>query len=205
MECCCYLRNIQDKLSNGKTPYDRRFGIPLNGPALPLGGMVEYPPISAKDLSRLHQFDSKVLPGIFLCCAGGIWKGDFMVADIEELEEMDASELHARRLDAKEVSTPQRSGNFIFPPQNSQNLWKRTASENIHLNPGPTGTRRRIRNSSRKYSTPFVHDIGRTLGAQKTPPQDEVHLAPCVRFAHRQLISYRSSRVSFTLAGGRIC
>ena len=38
-----------------------------------------------------------------------------MVADIEELEDMDASELHARRLNAKEVLTPQRSGNFIFP------------------------------------------------------------------------------------------
>ena len=38
-----------------------------------------------------------------------------MVADIAELEEMDASELHARRLNAKEVLTPQRSGNFIFP------------------------------------------------------------------------------------------
>ena len=37
-----------------------------------------------------------------------------MVAEIEELEEMDASELHARRLSAKEVLTPQRSGNFIF-------------------------------------------------------------------------------------------
>ena len=32
MECCCYLRNIQDLLSDGKTPYERRFGIPLNGP-----------------------------------------------------------------------------------------------------------------------------------------------------------------------------
>ena len=38
-----------------------------------------------------------------------------MIADNEELEEMDASELHARRLNAKEVSTPQRSGNFTFP------------------------------------------------------------------------------------------
>ena len=38
-----------------------------------------------------------------------------MVADIEELEKMDASELHARRLCAKEVLTPQRSGNLIFP------------------------------------------------------------------------------------------
>ena len=37
-----------------------------------------------------------------------------MVADIDELEEMDASELHARRLNAMEVLTPQRSGQFIF-------------------------------------------------------------------------------------------
>ena len=37
-----------------------------------------------------------------------------MVADTEDLEEMDASELHARRLNAKEVLTPQRCGNFIF-------------------------------------------------------------------------------------------
>ena len=38
-----------------------------------------------------------------------------MVPDIEELKEMDVSELHARRLNAKEVLTPQRSRNFIFP------------------------------------------------------------------------------------------
>ena len=38
-----------------------------------------------------------------------------MVADIEKLEEMDASELHARRLNAKEVLTPMSGENFIFP------------------------------------------------------------------------------------------
>ena len=27
MECYCYLRNIQDLLSDGKTPYERRSGI----------------------------------------------------------------------------------------------------------------------------------------------------------------------------------
>ena len=37
-----------------------------------------------------------------------------MVADIEEVEEMDASELHARRLNAKEVLMPMRGYNF-FP------------------------------------------------------------------------------------------
>ena len=38
-----------------------------------------------------------------------------MIADIEELEKVDASEIHARRLNAKEVLTPQSSVNFIFP------------------------------------------------------------------------------------------
>ena len=43
-----------------------------------------------------------------------------MVPDVEELEEMDGSELHTQRLNAKEVLTPQRSGNFIFPKVDGQ-------------------------------------------------------------------------------------
>ena len=38
-----------------------------------------------------------------------------MVADIGQLEKMAASERHDKRLNAKGVLTPQRSGNFIFP------------------------------------------------------------------------------------------
>ena len=45
----------------------------------------------------------------------GIWKRDILVADIEDLDEMDASEIHAKRLNAKKVLTPQRNGDFIFP------------------------------------------------------------------------------------------
>ena len=80
--------------------------------------MVEYHPISSKDQSRLHQFGAKVLPGLFLgyaFFAERMLKGDMMFADIEELEEMDGSELHARRFNAKEVLTPQKSGNFKIP------------------------------------------------------------------------------------------
>ena len=66
MECYTYLRNIQDLLSDGKTPYERRFGEPCKGPNIPFGSLVEYYPISAKDQSRIHQFGKKVLPGLFL-------------------------------------------------------------------------------------------------------------------------------------------
>ena len=65
MECYCYLGNIQDLVSDGKTPFERRFGMPFNGPVIPFGATVEYHPISAENISRLHQFGPKVLPGIF--------------------------------------------------------------------------------------------------------------------------------------------
>ena len=111
MDCCCYLRDVQDLLADGKTPCQRRFGEPFKGPIIPSGAMVEYCPISARDQSRLHQLGKKVLPGIFLgyaLIAGGVWKGDILAANIEELERMDASEIHPRRINAKEVLTPQR-------------------------------------------------------------------------------------------------
>ena len=37
-----------------------------------------------------------------------IWKGDVLIVDLEELEEMDASEIHAKRLNAKEVILPKK-------------------------------------------------------------------------------------------------
>ena len=107
-ECYCYLRNVQDLFSDGETPYDRRFGEPFIRPIIPFGSMLEYNPISARDLSRTHHFGNKVLPRIFLgyaLYAGGICKGDILVADTEELENLDASEILARRFKAIEVTT----------------------------------------------------------------------------------------------------
>ena len=94
------------------------FGKPFKGPIIPFGSLVEYNPISATDQSRIHQFGKKVLPGLFLgyaLYAEGFWKGDVLVADLEELETMDASEIYSKRLNAKEVIFPQDKGEFIFP------------------------------------------------------------------------------------------
>ena len=143
VECYCHLQNIQDLLSGEKTPHERRFGMPFNGAVLPFRAMVEYHPISAKDQSFLHQFRSNVLPGMFLGYASyaeGIWKGDIVVADTEEVEEMDASELHASRLNAKEVSTLMKGDNFTLPvADGTRPPWS-----------GIVRTRRGTRNSSRR-------------------------------------------------------
>ena len=104
-----HLRNIQDLLSDGTTPYERRFGEPVKGPIIPFGSLVEYHPTSAQDQSIIHQFGKKVLHGLFLgyaLYAAGIWKGDVLIADLEELETMDASEIYSKRLNAKEVIFP---------------------------------------------------------------------------------------------------
>ena len=120
MECNTYLRNVQDLVSDGKTPYERCFGQPFKGPTIPFGSLVEYYPITAKDQSRIHQLGKKVLPGLFLgyaLYAVRIWKGDVLVADLEELETMDASEIYSKRLNAKEVIFPKEKGEFIFQSQ----------------------------------------------------------------------------------------
>ena len=83
----------------------------FEGPIIPFCSMVEYHSISAKDVSRLHQFGKKsyqVYSLAMYCTRVGIWKGDIWVADIEELEKMDASEILAWRINAKEVLTPQK-------------------------------------------------------------------------------------------------
>ena len=83
--------------------------------------MVEYHPKTAKDQSGIHQFGKKVLPGLFLgyaLYAGGIWKGDVLVADLEELETMDASEIYSKKgLNAKEVIFPKEKENLFFQSQ----------------------------------------------------------------------------------------
>ena len=65
--------------------------------------MVANHPISVRDQSRLHQFGKEVLLGDFLgyeLIAGGIWKGDIPIADLEDLEKLDASEIYPRRINA---------------------------------------------------------------------------------------------------------
>ena len=41
-DCKTYLRYVQDLLSDGKTPIERRFGQPFKGPIIPFGSLVEY-------------------------------------------------------------------------------------------------------------------------------------------------------------------
>ena len=93
-------------------------GMPYKGPAsfrlVQWSNITLFLQKTCRDIN-LVQKSCQVYSSVVYCVREEIWKGDIMVADIEELEEMDASELHARRLNAKEVLTPMKGENFIFP------------------------------------------------------------------------------------------
>ena len=136
MECYTYLRNVTDLLSDGKTPYERRFGQPFNGPIFPFGSLVEYHPKTAKDQSKIHQF-GKLGHALY---AGEIWKGDVLVADLEDWRRWTHQKSTSKRLNAK---FPKEKGEFIFPIADGRikNPWRRSGPENIHLGTESTNSR----------------------------------------------------------------
>ena len=98
LRCCCNLVWMKMVCVFHGMPQDLLFfweetsweavRTTFKGPIIPFGAVVEYYPICAKDLSRLHQFGKKVMPGIFLGFAlhaeGETWKGVIFVADAHE-------------------------------------------------------------------------------------------------------------------------
>ena len=66
---------------------------------------------------------------------GACGKETFWVADIEELENLDSSEIHARRLNAK----------VILKPKNGETIRLPIADGTVELSGGDQGTRKSIR------------------------------------------------------------
>ena len=118
MECYCYLRHIQDLLADGRTPYETRFGEPFKRPIIPFGSSVEYHPfprIISQESINLERTCSLESSSDMYCTRKGIWKGDLLIVDLVELEEMNASEIHAKRLKAKEVIVPKKWWKLQIP------------------------------------------------------------------------------------------
>ena len=125
---------LKTSWQTGKPPCERRFGESCKGSVIPFGAMVEYHPISSWTSQGSISLVSFTW-NIPRTCVDReeTWKGHIMMADIEEMENLDSSEIHPRRLNATEVSTPQRRGKLLdSKPQMKQlNCLEETAeSEN---------------------------------------------------------------------------
>ena len=107
MEYYTYLRNVTDLLTDGKTPYERRLGQPFQGPIIPFGSFFEYHPKTAKGSVKNPSIWKESLTwdcsSDTLCTRGEFGRVDVLIADLEELETMDASGIYSKRLNAKEV------------------------------------------------------------------------------------------------------
>ena len=67
---------------------------------------LQFHPMSSKDQGRVHQFCTKVIPGIFI--------GYALNAGEVELA---ASEIHVKRFQSEEVDILERNNAFVFPMQ----------------------------------------------------------------------------------------
>ena len=61
----CLLRNVHEKMADGKTAYEKRCGVKFDGPLIPFGAQISYKPTSSKDEAKLHPFGKRMHPGIF--------------------------------------------------------------------------------------------------------------------------------------------
>ena len=143
MECYTYLQNIQDLLSDVKTPYERRFGKTFKGPIIPFRSLVKYYPISAKDQSRIHQFGKKVLPGLFLgyaLDAGEFGRVTYWLQTLRSWR---------RWTHPKPTLKDSMQKRFIFPTRwTKQTFWRRSRTENTHLDTGTPNSRRKSKGFS---------------------------------------------------------
>ena len=72
MSCNCHLRNVHDKMADGKTAFEKSVFVKLCGPRIPFGAAVSYKAIPSKDEARLvpsGQTDaSQNLQEVYVTC-----------------------------------------------------------------------------------------------------------------------------------------
>ena len=115
MECFCYLHNVHDKMASGKTAYEQRLGVQIDGAWIPFGAKVSCKPISSKDEAGLHEFGKMMLLGIFmgyvLRAAGG-WPGDCSSRIVKTSSNFQLPMFTSKRFKHQEVA---KEGALLFP------------------------------------------------------------------------------------------
>ena len=101
MECYTYLRNVQYLLSDGMRPHMRDvLGNHLKDRSFRLFHwliITLYLRKTSQESINLERKSYLDCSSDMHCTRGGIWKGDVLVADLEELETMDASEIYSKK------------------------------------------------------------------------------------------------------------
>ena len=104
---------------DGKTPHERRFGVPLDGPVIPYGAMVEYHPFSQKDISRTTSIWSyslaRCIPRLCLVCGVEAGKETLWPQTLKTWRRWTRLKSTPEGKMQREVLTPTKGEMFIFP------------------------------------------------------------------------------------------
>ena len=100
LELYCYLRNVQDKMTDAKTAYEKTCSVKFDG--LLIRAKVSHKTISSSDEARLHCIDLVKIcfpkSSWDMCYVrGGRWSGDLLIEDGEDFENQPASDIHVKR------------------------------------------------------------------------------------------------------------
>ena len=145
MECYTYLRNVTDLSSDGKTPYARRFGQPFKGPIFPVGSLVEY----HLSLRRTSQESINLERKSYLDCSSDThctqgelegWRtgcthwgvgDDGRIGNLLKKTQCARGVLKKRRI------------YFSDRRWTNQTPWRRSGTENVHLDTAATNSKRK--------------------------------------------------------------
>ena len=146
MECYTYLRNVTDFSLMGRRPMKDVLGNHVKDLLFHLVHLLSVTLLLRRTSQESINLERKYYLDCFsdtLCTRGEFGKGDALIADLEKLETMDASEIYSKRLNAKEVIFP-KQGEFIFPIADGRikTPWRRSGPENIHFGTASTNSRR---------------------------------------------------------------
>ena len=146
MACYCYLRNIQDLLSDGKTPYERRFGVWSNGRTPPY--FCQRPVATAS--VRQESLTRNILR-LCIIRAENLERKKFWSQTLRNWKRWTHPKSMLGDSIRRKCQRPKNDEKYIPDRRwNSYIIWRRSGSENIHLNPGQPRPKRKTRKSSRR-------------------------------------------------------
>ena len=104
----CYLRNVHDLGPDGKTAYEKRYGVPFAGPIIPCGAGIQYKPSRPKEIDEVKW--GKTKPGLFVG-----------YVDVLDANALLHSEVRCHRVSSNAIQIDKDSnGDFEFPARTDE-------------------------------------------------------------------------------------
>ena len=148
MECYTYLRNVTDLLSDGKTPYERRFGQPFKGPYYSIWFIGWVSPYncegSVPNPSIWKESLTWIVPRIRSVRGREFGRVTYWSQTLRSWRRWTHRKSTRKDSMRKKWYFPNKKENLFFQSHmdESKHPWRRSRPENIHIDTASTNSRR---------------------------------------------------------------